>query len=256
MDRRAAILTYHAVADCARRDDPYDLVVSPDRFAEQMAFLGERRRVVSLEDVVRGDLGSGPPPVAITFDDGYRSVREHALPVLESHGFPATVFVPTRWLGARPGWLERDGELLAIMDADELRAVDRRGLTVESHGHGHLDLTEADFETARADMVESRDRLRDLLGRESRYFAYPFSHGSAEAQRAAAAAGFDAAFSYGVPGSRLYDWPRIPVTPYDGQRVFRAKTRGSYLEFWNSAPVRAARAATRPLRRLARRAAS
>jgi peptidoglycan/xylan/chitin deacetylase (PgdA/CDA1 family) len=254
MGRRAAILTYHAVADSSRADDPLDLVVSPERFAEQMAFLHEHRRVVSLDDVVRGDVGAGPPPVAITFDDGYRSVLEHALPVLERHGFPATVFVPTRWVGRAAEWLDADDRPLPIMDADELRAVDRRGVAVESHGHGHVNLAEADFDTARADMVESRARLRELLGRDSRYFAYPFSHGSAEAQRAAAAAGFEAAFSYGAPGVRRYDWPRIPVTPYDGRRVFRAKTGGHYLEVWTSTPVRAARASTRPLRRLARRA--
>ena len=31
--------------------------------------------------------------VALTFDDGYRDVLEHALPVLREHGFPSTVFV-------------------------------------------------------------------------------------------------------------------------------------------------------------------
>ena len=33
--------------------------------------------------------------VAITFDDGHGSVLEHALPVLEEHGIPATLFINT-----------------------------------------------------------------------------------------------------------------------------------------------------------------
>lgn len=253
MTTRSAILTYHAVADCDHAEDRFDLFVSPTRFAEQMEFLRRHRRVVSLDELVAGGLGAGPPAVAITFDDGYRSVREHALPVLERLGFPATIFVPTRWVGKAAEWMPPSACALDIMRADELREVDRRGLAVESHGHGHVDLTAADFDLALGDMRESRERLAEMLGRESRYFAYPFSHGSAEAQRAAAASGFDAAFSYGAPGERRYDWPRVPVTPYDRQAMFRTKTTGYFLELWYSLPARAGRASTRLLRRLARR---
>ena len=38
--------------------------------------------------------------LAVTFDDGYRSVLTHARPILERLGLPATVFVPTDFVGA------------------------------------------------------------------------------------------------------------------------------------------------------------
>ena len=38
--------------------------------------------------------------MAITFDDGYRSVLELALPILEELGVPATLFVPTDYIGS------------------------------------------------------------------------------------------------------------------------------------------------------------
>jgi peptidoglycan/xylan/chitin deacetylase (PgdA/CDA1 family) len=37
--------------------------------------------------------------LAVTFDDGYRSVFELAFPILRAAGMPATVFVPTALIG-------------------------------------------------------------------------------------------------------------------------------------------------------------
>lgn len=46
--------------------------------------------------------------VALTFDDGYRDNRDHALPVLRKHGAPWTVFVTTDFASGRGSlwWLE------------------------------------------------------------------------------------------------------------------------------------------------------
>src|SRR3954449_3582906 len=87
------ILFYHRVAD-----EPDPLAISPGRFRAQMDVLAEQGyRVV---DVVSGAgllaRGEGlDRVVALSFDDGYRDVAENALPVLERHGFSATVFVAT-----------------------------------------------------------------------------------------------------------------------------------------------------------------
>ena len=82
--------------------------------------------------------GRGKPTVAITFDDAYRSILEIASPVLLKYGLPSTLFVPTRWLGERNGWIDLPANLLEIMDPEEIREVDRRGIAVESHGHAHI----------------------------------------------------------------------------------------------------------------------
>ena len=37
--------------------------------------------------------------MVITIDDGYESTYRHAFPILKRHGFPATVFVYTDFLG-------------------------------------------------------------------------------------------------------------------------------------------------------------
>jgi hypothetical protein len=94
--RRPIVLMYHRVADIVV--DPWNLAVGPERFAEQIAVLARRREIVPLERI--GERPAGKPLAAITFDDGYVDVLTHALPVLESHGAPATVFVTTGQMGS------------------------------------------------------------------------------------------------------------------------------------------------------------
>jgi peptidoglycan/xylan/chitin deacetylase (PgdA/CDA1 family) len=251
------VLAYHAVGDCPPEDDPHGLWVTPEEFERQLAFLAARRRVLPLDDVVAGRVPRGRPAVAITFDDGYRSVLEHAVPRLESHGFPATMFVPTAFVGDRNRWDPPTGRELSIMDADELRSLPARGVAVESHGHGHVRLEGATEDEATADLAASREALRDLFGRAPRHLAYPFTTGSAGAQQAARRLGFTAAFSIDRRDAGPFARGRVPITPVDGARSFAVKTSGWYLSLRHS-PVTVAAwpvagRTARTVRRLAKR---
>jgi peptidoglycan/xylan/chitin deacetylase (PgdA/CDA1 family) len=96
---RPIILMYHRVARVAC--DPWELAVWPERFAEQVDVLVQRRTVVPLRWLCdRLSRGQAPrDTAAVTFDDGYADVLTHAKPVLERHGCPATVFLTTGAIG-------------------------------------------------------------------------------------------------------------------------------------------------------------
>lgn len=221
----STVLAYHAVGDCPPEDDPYSLWVPTARFARQMAYLAERRTVIPLADVVRG-----APGVAITFDDAYRSVLTEAVPILQHYGLPATVFTPTAYIGDRNRWDPPVGRPLEIMDEEELRQVDAAGVTVESHGHHHVDLSNADEQATTADLQPSIDRIHDVLGRRPEFVAFPFRTGSPAARRAAAALGFQAAFTIDLPHDGHYGWGRVGVAPGDSLALFGLKTSGRYLQ--------------------------
>jgi peptidoglycan/xylan/chitin deacetylase (PgdA/CDA1 family) len=92
---RLCILSYHrilGVPDPLIDSDP-DL----DTFRWHMRLLAECFNVLPLHDAIEMMALERMPPraVAITFDDGYRSFHELALPVLQEYGLPATVFVTT-----------------------------------------------------------------------------------------------------------------------------------------------------------------
>lgn len=84
---------YHRIVD--NDVDPWDIVVSPENFDEQLKVLKDYN-VISLDEIdsVLDKNGSFPAnTVAITFDDGYIDNYRIAKPILETHEKPATFFI-------------------------------------------------------------------------------------------------------------------------------------------------------------------
>ena len=94
---RGVILTFHRVRPFAPPTPGYApnrlLEVEPDFFDAALALV---RRLgfefVSLAEARRRLVDGGSRFAAVTFDDGYRDTRDFALPILEKHAAPATVF--------------------------------------------------------------------------------------------------------------------------------------------------------------------
>jgi peptidoglycan/xylan/chitin deacetylase (PgdA/CDA1 family) len=96
---RAVILMYHRVAEVPC--DPWDLCVTPPRFADQLDVLRRQCDVVSLADLleVRRARRIGGRFAAVTFDDGYGDNLDAARPLLEGRSCPATFFLTSGALG-------------------------------------------------------------------------------------------------------------------------------------------------------------
>ena len=101
---RAAILLYHRVASPPL--DPWKLAVPPAAFDAHLEALARSFRALPLGALARAARARQLPAgaVAVTFDDGYADNLEAALPALERHGVPATVFVATSFVGERRFW--------------------------------------------------------------------------------------------------------------------------------------------------------
>ncbi|XYJ10749.1 polysaccharide deacetylase family protein [Telluria sp. B2] len=112
--RSLAVVNYHRVL---ARPDPV-LESEPDvaTFHWQMALLADCFNVMPLYDALRAlDEGRLPPrTVCITFDDGYRSVHDLALPILREFNLPATVFVTSGYVGADAGNMWNDRIIHAV----------------------------------------------------------------------------------------------------------------------------------------------
>lgn len=243
------MIVYHAIGHVPRSASHWNGFIRPERFEAQMAYLAGRRRVVALDDLFESAPASGLPRVAITFDDGYRSVLEHAVPVLREVGFPATFFVPTKWIGARRGWGSSGHLTFELMSGAELVDLERLGFAVESHGHAHIDYARSEPAAVEHDVRTSVERLTELLGHAPRYLAYPYGRASEAAAAEAARLGLRAGFVLDRPQqmSGEFALERVPIVPADVNLLFALKTAGRYVGWRHSAPVRGLYRAVRPL---------
>jgi len=124
---RVSVLTYHGlVRDPLPVRDWCFLPVA--RFEAQMAYLERHFDVVHLEDAFApGRPPSRRPVACVTFDDGFASVRELALPVLERHSIPATVYLVTDLLDSPDTvWFARLHQSICETRVREVRLGDRR----------------------------------------------------------------------------------------------------------------------------------
>jgi peptidoglycan/xylan/chitin deacetylase (PgdA/CDA1 family) len=224
------VLCYHAVSD----DWPATLAVTTERLEQQLALLARRGyRGMTFTDAV-----TRPAPgkvLAVTFDDGYRSVFERAFPVLERLGLPGTVFVPTGLIGAEgpmawPGidhWLDSAYEdELTPMSWDELGQLADVGWEVGSHTCTHRRLTSLDQPALESELRDSRRECEKRMGSRCRSLSYPYGIVDPRVAEETRKAGYEAAATLphgGFDRPRPLCWPRIGVYDLDREWRFRVK---------------------------------
>jgi peptidoglycan/xylan/chitin deacetylase (PgdA/CDA1 family) len=96
--QRLLILSYHGIAMGEEHGSHPEMFLPVETFADRMEILEESEaRVLPLGEALRLlQQGKLPPnSVAITFDDGWADFRTQAFPILQKHGFPATVYLTT-----------------------------------------------------------------------------------------------------------------------------------------------------------------
>lgn len=120
-----AILAYHRVLsaeDLAKSVVQPGMYVRDDVFRMHMEYLREEFAVVSIAELLeRWRTGRWDRQAAccvITFDDGWLDNYRHAFPILKSFQLPASIFLPTDFIGtSRWFWPEQLGYLLRAADA-------------------------------------------------------------------------------------------------------------------------------------------
>lgn len=193
------VLMYHHVSP-----NPGLVTLSPEVFSAQMEWIAANGYHTATCDELAGFLEGGGLPaksVVITFDDGYLDNYVYAYPVLERLGLRAAVFIVTGWIGDGPPRKHSgmSGEIPSCPDHktcmakvrsgqgdevmlrwSEIDAMHRSGVfEFHSHTHTHTrwDQRVADpaarREALARDLSQSRDALKERLGREERHLCWP-----------------------------------------------------------------------------------
>jgi peptidoglycan/xylan/chitin deacetylase (PgdA/CDA1 family) len=218
---RVAILSYHKVGPPPPGGWETWFYVPEATFAEQLEALREGGwQPVDLVTFLRGlnEPAQLPKQAAlITFDDGYRSLRDVALPWLERFGYPAVVFMPTNFVG-RTNLFDLESEQEEpLCGWDDLNELVRRGVAVQSHGASHRAFTELAPTERVAELERSKAALEAELPQTVELFAYPYGDDGGippDLREAFARTGYLAACGYGGGTSSI-----PPTDPYRLERL-------------------------------------
>lgn len=230
---RTVILYYHAVPADQR-----------GLFARQMDLVRSIATPVHA-DPRRRTPGAGLR-IAVTFDDGFVSVVENALPELRERGIPFTVFFPTGSWGTRPGWI-RDSRHPSwherVLSREELVKFAADPLvTIASHSINHPNFLRLEPAQADTEFRESRAALEEVLRQPVDLFSFPHGAHDADLVRRAYQAGYIGVYtvepSFAPQANGRFVAGRVATNPDDWPLEFRLKASGAYRwQTWLRKPV-------------------
>lgn len=171
--------------------------------------------VLGLPEIVDAMRAGRPLPdraVGISIDDAYLSIYTEAWPRLRKAGLPFTLFVATDPI---------DQKLRNYMSWDQIKEMAAAGVTIGGHTGSHLHMPAHDRALNADEIRRSNERLKEMLGKVPRIFAYPYGESSLAVQMLARESGYVAAFGQhsGVIGSdgNLFDLPRFAMNETYGE---------------------------------------
>ena len=186
-------LNYHKVAEIppgVRHPENY---VRPTQFRSQLRLLrAAGYDSITVSDYLayrRGARELPRKPVMLTFDDGYRSNYDIALPIVREHAFTATVFLVSGMIGATNAW-DTDEDQEPLLDVNEIRELQGDGIEFQSHTRTHASLTAVSDKQALDEMKGSKVDLEQLLGKSVEAIAYPWSRCDSRVENLAEEAGY------------------------------------------------------------------
>jgi peptidoglycan/xylan/chitin deacetylase (PgdA/CDA1 family) len=201
------ILCYHRFGSGSSK-----MIVQPAQFEAQLDWLQANGYSVlplrALGGFLAGQDALPARSVVITIDDGYESVHRHAFPALKRHGYPATLFVYTDFIGARDG-----------LSWAQLEEMARSGLIdVQAHSKTHRNLverSEVDGDAAYRQGIETELKVpRAVLekglasaGVKVRHMAFPFGDANQTVLDALQRNDYDLGLTVNPGGNPFYAHP-------------------------------------------------
>ena len=202
------ILMYHRVdVDHPRDRVGRELTVSPQQFAEQLAYLKSQGITAISMEQLRERLESGAPLdrlVVLTFDDGYSDQYDYAFPLLRRYRDAATFYIITGAL-----------DLPRHLTWTQLESMHAAGEDIAAHGVAHNDLSRMSPTQQVAQIDDSVRLLEQRLHSAVTSYGYPSGRFNRETLHLMQGAGVTFAVTtdptYVIAPENRFELPRVRV---------------------------------------------
>ncbi len=208
---KVPILTYHNIVKGNISDDSVD--ISKKKFEKQIRYLHNHGyKSMSMDEFYkwkRHKRHSRKKNVLITFDDGWDSFYNEALPILEKYNMKAAIFVI--WGSSEASSLKKN-HYLTLEEINDIRK-NHPNIDVLSHSYGLHFKNEAksnDYNLYKSDM----ERVKKVSKKDIKYYAYPYGYRNKNYIKALKDSNYKLAFTFGP-----YDFASFSDNDYEIPRI-------------------------------------
>ena len=219
--RKKSVLVYHSVDNIDPAIDPWRMNLTPEAFEKHLRFLSG----------YKGDF-------EITFDDGYKNNFTHAYPLLLKYNLNATFFITTDFIdgsiNSKKIWPIK--KMFPPLAWEDIRKMAKGGMRIGAHGKTHPVLAGLPEEKQRKEIVESKRRIEEMVGKTVDSFSYPKGHKksfSRETKILLSSSGYKYAYTNvmgfnSTPPEDRYGLKRIRIYAEDNTFRLKMKIKGAY----------------------------
>jgi peptidoglycan/xylan/chitin deacetylase (PgdA/CDA1 family) len=215
------ILCYHSIG----QEDWGVNDVTPAMFRNQIEqALNAGFRFVPASEIVR--TGGGEKDLAITFDDGLKTVLTQAAPILKDYNIPWTFFPVSGWSEECQG---HDDD--TFLSWREIETLMKSGAEMGSHSATHPQFQTIGRDQIIDELAGSRELFQKRLGIAPDSFAIPFGQSgnwTKTAHDIALEAGYSTIFAQAEETRPTDTVARTFVTKFDHEFIFRAILKGKF----------------------------
>jgi len=203
------ILMYHEVNDLLANS----LYLSVKDFTDHLEYFEQAGITpISMQQLYDHWFNEAPlpeKPIVLTFDDGYRSMYTTVYPLLKERGWSGTFFCITDSRWSKNSLLEH---MIAEMAAN--------GMEIGSHTASHRELNALTGNELCRELLNSRDILASITGREITMLCYPAGRYNNETKTAASEAGYLCAvttkYGFATKSQGMFELKRIRISQGNG----------------------------------------
>jgi peptidoglycan/xylan/chitin deacetylase (PgdA/CDA1 family) len=156
------ILMYHYIRNVEDQNDKLgiSLSVTPEKFASQLDSIASKGyTTLTFEDIQKGK--TAVKPIILTFDDGYKDFYTQAYPELKKRNMVAVSYIIA------------DKNNSQYMSGAEIKELSLNNIEIGSHTLSHPDLSKVSITQATSEIVKSKEKIENVIGKKVISFCYP-----------------------------------------------------------------------------------
>ncbi len=167
------------------------------RFEEQIKFIKKNASPINLAE--DKELKPNKKYFSLTFDDGFQNLLDNVIPFLKKENLPATIFIPTDYIGKQPKWLisseiyEKDKSEF-IMTEVQIKNLDKSLFSIGSHTCSHPYLSKLSKDEIKRELDESKKILESIVNYNINMLSFPHGDYSEKVIEIAESLGYNKMF--------------------------------------------------------------